>query len=61
MKRYSSFLGWLGIPPWLHSDYPPGECCKVVSEFALEYRTTRERVIQVRTTLRKGHVISMAL
>ena len=49
MKRYSCFLGWLGIPPWLHSDYPPGECCKVVSEFALEYRTTRERVIQVGT------------
>ena len=38
MKRYSSFLGWLGIPPWLHSDYPPGECCKVVSEFTLKYR-----------------------
>jgi hypothetical protein len=45
-KRYTQFLNWLGIPSWLHNDYPSGETCKTISEFALEYRTTRERVIQ---------------
>jgi hypothetical protein len=46
MKRYSSFLSWLGIPAHFHAEYRPHATCKIVSEFALEYRTTRERVIQ---------------
>ena len=40
------FLTWMGIPVHFHSDYPVHKTCKILSEFALEYRTTRERVIQ---------------
>ena len=36
----------MGIPVHFHSDYPVHKTCKILSEFALEYRTTRERVIQ---------------
>ena len=44
--RYLDFLTWMGIPVHFHSDYPVHKTCKILSEFALEYRTTRERVIQ---------------
>lgn len=44
--RYLEFLTWMGIPVHFHSDYPVHKTCKILSEFALEYRTTRERVIQ---------------
>eukprot|EP00095_Tigriopus_kingsejongensis_P007677 maker-scaffold156_size297567-snap-gene-1.36 protein:Tk07677 transcript:maker-scaffold156_size297567-snap-gene-1.36-mRNA-1 annotation:"fh1 fh2 domain-containing protein 3-like" len=46
MKRYTQFLQWMGILPYLQSDYKANQTCKVLSEFSLEYRTTRERVIQ---------------
>merc|ERR1711997_1142434 len=45
-KRYFEFLTWMGIPKHFHKDYPVHKTCKILSEFALEYRTTRERVIQ---------------
>ena len=45
-KRYFEFLTWMGIPVHFHNDYPVHKTCKILSEFALEYRTTRERVIQ---------------
>merc|ERR1712051_554970 len=45
-KRYYEFLSWMGIPIHFHGDYPVHKTCKILSEFALEYRTTRERVIQ---------------
>ena len=45
-KRYLEFLTWMGIPGHFHNDYPVHKTCKILSEFALEYRTTRERVIQ---------------
>ena len=45
-KRYLEFLTWMGIPVHFHNDYPVHKTCKILSEFALEYRTTRERVIQ---------------
>ena len=45
-KRYHEFLCWMGIPLHFHGDYPVHKTCKILSEFALEYRTTRERVIQ---------------
>merc|ERR1719211_233973 len=45
-QRYLEFLTWMGIPVHFHSDYPVHKTCKILSEFALEYRTTRERVIQ---------------
>ena len=44
--RYSESLDWLGIPPHFRGDYRVHTTCKILSEFALEYRTTRERVIQ---------------
>ncbi|XP_045509567.1 uncharacterized protein LOC123705047 isoform X2 [Colias croceus] len=46
MSRYNKFLLYLGVPP---ADIPktrPSEFLKVIAEFALEYRTTRERVLQ---------------
>ncbi|XP_050308559.1 LOW QUALITY PROTEIN: uncharacterized protein LOC126744971 [Anthonomus grandis grandis] len=46
MNRFHKFLLWLGIPFHQVSDTKPNEFCRIVSEFALEYRTTRERVLQ---------------
>ncbi|XP_044746881.1 FH1/FH2 domain-containing protein 3 [Coccinella septempunctata] len=46
MNRFHKFLLWLGIPLHQISDTKPNEFCKIISEFALEYRTTRERVLQ---------------
>ncbi|KAF5302687.1 hypothetical protein FQA39_LY10183 [Lamprigera yunnana] len=46
MNRFHRFLLWLGIPLHQISDTKPNEFCRIVSEFALEYRTTRERVLQ---------------
>lgn len=39
-------MDWLGIPPHFRGDYRVHTTCKILSEFALEYRTTRERVLQ---------------
>lgn len=36
----------MGIPLHRVNDMKPNELCRIVSEFALEYRTTRERVLQ---------------
>ncbi len=46
MKRYKLFLEWLGIPPHLHRDYKAHQTCRILSEFSLEFRTTRDRVVQ---------------
>ena len=46
MNRFHRFLLWLGVPLARLPDTKPSEFCRVVSEFALEYRTTRERVLQ---------------
>ncbi|CAH1187826.1 unnamed protein product [Phyllotreta striolata] len=46
INRFHKFLLWLGIPLHQIADTKPNEFCRVVSEFALEYRTTRERVLQ---------------
>ncbi|XP_058835236.1 FH1/FH2 domain-containing protein 3 isoform X6 [Topomyia yanbarensis] len=45
-NRYRKFLLWLGVPQHRISESRPNEFCRIVSEFALEYRTTRERVQQ---------------
>lgn len=45
-SRFHKFLLWLGIPFHQVSDTKPNEFCRIISEFALEYRTTRERVLQ---------------
>ncbi|XP_034110665.1 FH1/FH2 domain-containing protein 3 isoform X3 [Drosophila albomicans] len=46
MNRYRKFLLWLGTPQISVADSRPNEFCRLLSEFALEYRTTRERVQQ---------------
>jgi hypothetical protein len=46
MKRFSGFLTWLGMPLHMQNDFKVHHVCKTLSEFSLEYRTTRERVIQ---------------
>merc|ERR1719334_2468248 len=46
MKRFYTFLQWLGIPKHLTSEYKVHQVRKIVSEFSLEFRTTRERVQQ---------------
>lgn len=46
INRFHKFILWLGIPLHRVQDTKPNEFCRVVSEFALEYRTTRERVLQ---------------
>jgi len=43
---YQKFLLWLGVPTHRIAESRPNEFCRVLSEFALEYRTTRERVHQ---------------
>lgn len=45
-SRYSKFLMYLGVPPGDVSKTKAAEFLKVIAEFALEYRTTRERVLQ---------------
>lgn len=44
INRYHKFLVWLGVP--FSAELRPNELCRIISEFALEYRTTRERVQQ---------------
>ncbi|XP_053689825.1 FH1/FH2 domain-containing protein 1-like isoform X1 [Sabethes cyaneus] len=46
LNRYRKFLLWLGVPQHRITESRPNEFCRIVSEFALEYRTTRERVQQ---------------
>ena len=47
MAKFHEFLLWLGVPKHLHNDYRAHQICKIISEFSLEFRTTRERVQQV--------------
>ncbi|XP_046977096.1 uncharacterized protein LOC124543098 isoform X2 [Vanessa cardui] len=46
MNRYNKFLLYLGVPVGDVPKTRPSELLKVIAEFALEYRTTRERVLQ---------------
>lgn len=46
MYRFHSFLLFLGHPPYAIRDVSVHRFSKILSEFALEYRTTRERVLQ---------------
>ena len=47
MAKFHEFLLWLGVPKHLHNDYRAHQICKIISEFSLEFRTTRERGQQV--------------
>ncbi|CAH0577912.1 unnamed protein product [Chrysodeixis includens] len=46
MSRFNKFLLFLGVPPCDIHKTKPAEFLKVIAEFSLEYRTTRERVLQ---------------
>ncbi|XP_025066785.1 FH1/FH2 domain-containing protein 3 isoform X10 [Alligator sinensis] len=46
INRFHSFLLFMGHPPYAIREVNINKFCKVISEFALEYRTTRERVLQ---------------
>ncbi|KAH9424111.1 Formin Homology 2 Domain [Dermatophagoides pteronyssinus] len=44
MNRFKKFLVFLGMPSSAIKENKPNHLLKIISEFALEYRTTRERV-----------------
>uniref|UniRef100_A0A3B1IQ66 Formin homology 2 domain containing 3b n=1 Tax=Astyanax mexicanus TaxID=7994 RepID=A0A3B1IQ66_ASTMX len=46
INRFHAFLLFLGHPPYAVREVSVHRFCKILSEFALEYRTTRERVLQ---------------
>lgn len=46
MTRFQRFLLWLGFPLHMALEVKVQEVCSTISEFALEYRTCRERVLQ---------------
>uniref|UniRef100_UPI00398E5DB6 FH1/FH2 domain-containing protein 3 isoform X2 n=1 Tax=Pristiophorus japonicus TaxID=55135 RepID=UPI00398E5DB6 len=46
MNRFHAFLLFMGHPPYAIREVNIHKFCKIISEFALEYRTTRERVLQ---------------
>ncbi|XP_063054837.1 FH1/FH2 domain-containing protein 3 isoform X2 [Engraulis encrasicolus] len=46
INRFHAFLLFLGHPPYTVRDVSVHRFSKILSEFALEYRTTRERVMQ---------------
>ncbi|XP_029445696.1 FH1/FH2 domain-containing protein 3 isoform X2 [Rhinatrema bivittatum] len=46
INRFHSFLLFMGHPLYTIRDVNINKFCKIISEFALEYRTTRERVLQ---------------
>ncbi|KFM67303.1 FH1/FH2 domain-containing protein 3, partial [Stegodyphus mimosarum] len=46
INRYHKFLVYLGCTSQSIEELPIQKCCRILSEFALEYRTTRERVLQ---------------
>ncbi|XP_014824600.1 PREDICTED: FH1/FH2 domain-containing protein 1-like isoform X4 [Poecilia mexicana] len=48
INRFHSFLLFLGQPSFSVRDMKVTSFCRIISEFALEYRTTRERVLTIR-------------
>ncbi|XP_052231213.1 uncharacterized protein LOC127844790 isoform X4 [Dreissena polymorpha] len=47
INRYHKLLLYMGLPVYQAKDLKINSFCKIVSEFALEYRTTREKVLQL--------------
>lgn len=47
-RRFHSFLLFLGHPAYSVRDVSVHRFSKILSEFALEYRTTRDRVLQLK-------------
>jgi len=48
LSRFHKFLLYLGYSSQASREAKVGLFCKTVSEFALEYRTTREKLLQQR-------------
>ncbi|XP_074618876.1 FH1/FH2 domain-containing protein 3-like [Acropora palmata] len=48
INRFHKMLLYLGLQSSAANKTKVNEFCKIISEFALEYRTTRERVIQMK-------------
>ncbi|XP_066569456.1 FH1/FH2 domain-containing protein 1 isoform X2 [Amia ocellicauda] len=46
INRFHSFLLYLGQPSYSVREMKVTQFCRIISEFALEYRTTRDRVLQ---------------
>lgn len=46
MGRFHKFVMWLGVPMNRITTTRPQELFKTIAEFSLEYRTTRERILQ---------------
>ncbi|XP_069476741.1 FH1/FH2 domain-containing protein 3 isoform X5 [Ambystoma mexicanum] len=46
INRFHSFLLFMGHSPYMIREVNIHKFCKIISEFALEYRTTRDRVLQ---------------
>ena len=45
-KRFRKFLIYLGYARNQAAEYKVKEFCKLISEFALEYKTVRDRLLQ---------------
>ena len=45
INRFQKFLLWLGYSRGVIQETKITQFCKILSEFALEYRTTRERIM----------------
>ena len=46
INRWNKFLLWLGYTPVQAREVKINAVCKTIAEFALEYRTTRDKVLQ---------------
>jgi hypothetical protein len=46
MNRFHKFLMYLGYARSQAMEYKVKEFCKLISEFALEYKTVRDRLLQ---------------
>uniref|UniRef100_A0A5K3F5S1 FH2 domain-containing protein n=1 Tax=Mesocestoides corti TaxID=53468 RepID=A0A5K3F5S1_MESCO len=46
IKRYRQLLVYLGYPPSRAESMAIGHFCRILAEFSLEYRTTRERILE---------------
>ncbi|KAL7058564.1 hypothetical protein AAHC03_013297 [Spirometra sp. Aus1] len=46
MKRFRQFLIYLGFTQSRAENMSVGHFCRIIAEFALEYRTTRERILE---------------
>uniref|UniRef100_A0A183IWC0 FHOD3 protein n=1 Tax=Soboliphyme baturini TaxID=241478 RepID=A0A183IWC0_9BILA len=46
INRFRKFLFYMGMPPKAIKDTKINSICKTISEFALEYRTSRDKIMQ---------------